>query len=49
MEIFTRTIRLKNGRILVAEHYGKKAFRFQVSEEENEKYLKEKQKQKEII
>ncbi len=28
--IFTKTIRLRNGRILIAEHYGLKAFRIRV-------------------
>ncbi len=28
--VFSRTIRLKNGRILRAEHYGRRAFAFWV-------------------
>ena len=28
--VFTRTIRLKNGRVLIADHYGLKAFRIWV-------------------
>jgi hypothetical protein len=28
--IYTKTIRLRNGRVLIAEHYGLKAFRIRV-------------------
>ncbi|MFZ5353973.1 MAG: hypothetical protein ACOZCL_14805 [Bacillota bacterium] len=42
IEIFSKTIRLKNGKILYASNYGLEAFRFFVSKEEYEKYWKNK-------
>lgn len=37
VEIFSKTIRLSNGRVLHAKDYGLKAFRFKVSAEEHAK------------
>ncbi len=44
IEVFSKTIRLKNGKILIAANYGLEAFRFFVTEEQYQKYWKNKNK-----
>ena len=46
MKICRRYITTKNGIVLDAHNYGKDAFCFEVSEEENQKYWEEKEKKK---
>lgn len=42
--VYSKTIKCKNGRILKASEFGLEAFRFEVTEEEYEKYWKNKNK-----
>ena len=37
MWIFTKTIRLRNGRVLVAENYGLQAFRIYIDKTKNKR------------
>jgi len=46
LKIFSKTIRLKNGKILVAANYGLEAFCFEVNNEEHENYKKKQKKNK---
>ncbi len=44
MVIYTRSITLRNGRVLRASQCNLKAFRFEVSEEEYKRYMEKKRK-----